>query len=73
VTWSDAVLRYEKTDFQKAVAAKFASLEGLGNWRRVEADRSVEDVHVTFANDVGGGGGGGGGGGDRACDASAAF
>ncbi len=56
VTCSDAVLRYEKTDFQKAVAAKFASLEGLGNWKRVEADRSVEDVHVIAAHDGGGGG-----------------
>ncbi len=39
--------RYEKTDFQKEVAVKFATLEGLGNWRRVDAARSIEDVHVS--------------------------
>jgi hypothetical protein len=41
------VSRYEKTDFQKEVAVKFATLEGLGNWRRVDAARSIEDVHVS--------------------------
>jgi thymidylate kinase len=40
--------RYEKTDFQKAVAAKFATLEGIGNWQQVDAARSIEEVHVRL-------------------------
>jgi hypothetical protein len=49
---ADALLRYEKTDFQRAVAAKFAMLEGVGNWQKVDAARSIEDVHVRGGGGV---------------------
>ena len=43
------VERYEQTDFQKKVAANYDKLKDE-DWRVIDADKSVEDLHRELEN-----------------------
>ena len=43
------VERYEQTEFQKKVAENFEKLQDK-DWRVIDADKSVEDLHLELQN-----------------------